>query len=269
MTHAWNQHRIDRYFERRLGRRAEVAMRDHLSACGRCQARYRRQLMAEALLPDGDGLAEARLWAGIERAAAAAGRGWAGAGRTLGVVLALGAATGGLLLLAGQHAPAPRAPALVERGPGGALALAPALHVFRVPTPGRAEPAGQALGAGEGLVFAYSNPGSRYGWMMVFGVDEDYRVYWFYPAFEQAGQDPESPAIARGRSGVELGEEIRHRFAGGRLRLFALFLEQPARVSAVEADVEASYARPRVPLDQAVTLPVSGHQSSWLFEVTP
>jgi hypothetical protein len=135
--------------------------------------------------------------------------------------------------------------------------------------PGRAAPAGDRLAPGDALVLAYSNPGPVYDHLMVFAVDQRYRVHWFYPAFERPGDDPAAIAIERGRAGVELGEQISHDYAPGKLRVFALFLDHPLPVSRIEARVAEALAGPRLPLEQEVPLWPGAFQQSQLFEVTP
>jgi hypothetical protein len=92
-------------------------------------------------------------------------------------------------------------------------------------------------------------------------------VHWFYPAFQQAGEDPQAITIARGRAGVELGEQISHDYAPGKLRIYALFLDHSERVSRVEARVAEALALPRVPVEAEVPLFPGAHQESVLVEV--
>jgi hypothetical protein len=101
---------------------------------------------------------------------------------------------------------------------------------------------------------------------MVFAVDGQYRVHWLYPAFERPGEDPQAVAVARGRSGVELGEEISLPFVPGPLRIYSVFLDHPERVSRIEALVAEHLAGPRVPAEREVLLPLPGvHQESRLL----
>jgi hypothetical protein len=242
--HVLATRRLDRYFERGLGPRGEAALRAHVAVCARCRRRYERHLLLEAALPGGTARLEGRLWRGIAGRSAAPARPrpravWAGAG----LLAAAGAAAAGVALAPAALDPA--RPAALERGPAPgvepAIELPPALHVFRAAADGRGDPLapGGRLGPDDGVLLAYSNPGARHGWLMVFAVDDRGEVFWYYPSFERAGEDPEAVPIVRGRSGVELGEEIRHALRPGPLRFHALFLEAPARVSAVEALVRA------------------------------
>jgi hypothetical protein len=257
MEHLLGQWTLDRYFAAGVGPRGHRRLRTHLDTCARCRDRYRRHLLAESLLPDGEHRTEARLWRSIQAAVVPGSRRpW---------VLAALVATAALLLLVPRlHAPAP-----VERGGGPPLLAAPAVHLFRVEGPGRATPVDGHIRAGDGLVLAYSNPGPVYDHLMVFAVDQSYRVHWFYPAYQRTDDDPQAIAIERGRSGVELGEEIRLPVAPGQLRVYALFLDHAERVSRIEALVAATLAGPRASFAAHVPLPVAGGQSSQLLEVSP
>jgi hypothetical protein len=255
VAHLVGQWTLDRYFAGAVGPRGHRRLRGHLDGCARCRDRYQRHLLAEALLPDGDRLQEDRLWRTIRAGAAPVSR------RPL-VLAALVVATALVLLVPRRHDP-------VERGSGAGALAGPAIHLFRVDGPGRAAPVDGKIRAGDGLVLAYSNPGNLYDRLMVFAVDEAYHVHWFYPAYQRPDEDPQAVAIVRGRSGVELGEEIRHPFAPGKLRVYALFLDGPERVSHVEAVIGEALARSHVPLDREAPLPLPGEQRSQLLEVTP
>ena len=260
MGHVLGQWSLDRYFTRGLEPRTERAMRGHLGACGRCRDRYQRHLLAESLLPARERLTEDRLWRSIRAAGVPARARWGWVS-----LLALGAAAASLLLVPRLHTRVP-----VARGTGVAVAPGAHLHLYRVAAPGRAEAAGGRIAAADALVLAYSNPGPVYDRLMVFAVDQSYRVHWFYPAFQRAGDDPEAITIARQRAGVELGEAISHPFLPGPLRVYALFLDRPLRVSRVEALVAETLARPGLSIASETLLPVPGaHQETQLLEVTP
>jgi hypothetical protein len=118
----------------------------------------------------------------------------------------------------------------------------------------------------EHLAFAYLNARGRYRHLMIFAVDEEGRVFWYYPAYERQGTDPHSIAIRSGKH--ELREEIRHRLQPGKLRVFAVFSREPLRVSLVERTVEEHRKRQGgvVGLER---LPLAGtRQLSRLVEVT-
>jgi hypothetical protein len=256
MGHLLARWSMDRYFTRGVGPWVERTLRGHLEGCPPCRQRYHRHQQVEALLPDGGRLEEERLWRSIRAAAPGA------APRTFGaLVFGLAVATAALVLLPRLH----REPT----ARGTAVAVAPSVHLYRVVGPGRSEPVGDQIARHDGLLVAYSNPGEMYDRLMVFAIDERYQLYWFYPAFQRAGEDPEAVPIAHQRAGVELGEEISHPFPPGKLRLVALFLDRPLRVSQVEALV-GELAVHGLPLENAPSLPLPGaHEQSRMLEVTP
>jgi hypothetical protein len=265
MLHVLHRRRLDRSFSRALPALAACHLREHLATCAACQGRYERQLIAEAVLPDGEARAEERLWREIERVAAlpAAKRerrhrpAW-----LLSLVLAAATAAAVVALVA-----LPRAEDPVARGPA-ATGLPPSLHLFRVVGAGT-EPVSARIHAGDGLLFAYSNPGERYSHLMVFAVDERGQVYWYYPAYQRVGDDPEAVPIEGRHTGVELREVIRQPLPPGRVRVYALFLGGPAPVSAVERALAAAGAARAVAEERAVLPEWGARQESWLLEVQP
>jgi hypothetical protein len=105
---------------------------------------------------------------------------------------------------------------------------------------GGTERAGSIVHSGDALAFSYVNPPeagtSR---LMVFAIDGAARVFWFWPAWENAGANPESVPITAASEAVELGESVRHPLVSGRLLVVGLFSQRAHRVS----DVEAAVAR--------------------------
>jgi hypothetical protein len=71
--------------------------------------------------------------------------------------------------------------------------------------------------------------------MMIFGVDEGDRVYWFYPAWTDESENPMAVKTDPGRGTVALPEAIKHPFQGSKLTVHGLFLETPQTVRDVEA----------------------------------
>jgi hypothetical protein len=124
--------------------------------------------------------------------------------------------------------------------------------------------------ADDGILIAYSNPGAEFSYLMIFAVDVQGGVHWYYPAWEQPGQNPAAPAIRTHALGVELGEEIRHRLPAGPLRVFGLFLPRPLLVGDVERAVADAWAAHGQSVAGLSTLPIQeGEQLSRLLEVTP
>jgi hypothetical protein len=87
----------------------------------------------------------------------------------------------------------------------------------------------------EPLAFAYSNGGpSPFTHLLVFGIDDRGIVYWYHPEFSDQTDSPRSVSIEAG-SDIELPAQIRHRYQGSTLRVFALFSRRAIEVKRVEA----------------------------------
>ncbi len=100
---------------------------------------------------------------------------------------------------------------------------------------GAPHPLGARLARQDGLAFAYTSIAPEpHRYLMIFGVDSASNVFWFYPAHEQAGDDPVSIAIESGHA-RELPEVIHQDLRAGSLTLYGVFSRSPFRVSQVEA----------------------------------
>jgi hypothetical protein len=279
MTHWWHDRLVDDYFGERLQRRGEDRMRARLGRCASCRARYRRHLIVEAAMPGGDERALDRLWRGIASAGGIATTTTtpARASRTrLAVAAALAVAA--IVLIAIRLPPRdPRRPSVDPVPRGGAIDVngAPAIHVFRSVSAHAAEPIGSGpIRAGDGLLFAYTNPDPRLTYLMIFAVTPTethaVAVHWYYPAYRQLGENPEAVAILPGTTGMELGEEIRHPLRPGPVRIYALFLREPHRVLEIESMLQKTSEEPSRPVTEETLLPLTGSvQSSLLVQVTP
>jgi hypothetical protein len=291
MIHWWHQRRIDHYFTGQLGTGGEARLRARMGGCADCRAHYRRHLVVEAALPGGEERALNRLWSGILGAAGhrpvpAAALGWMTASgsappspwsRRARVGLAGALAVLAIGVVSGRMVSIPRPSARNQseptaRGALPAVAAAPAIHLFRSVSARATEPVVGAgpIRAGDGLLFAYSNPDAAFTHLMVFAVDQSYAVHWYYPAYQRAGDDPVAISILPGTTGTELGEEIRHQLRPGLLRVYALFLREPHRVLEIEALVRRSIEEPRRPLAEETPLSLPGSaQPSVLLQVAP
>jgi len=174
--------------------------------------------------------------------------------RMLSVWLAgVAACLGGSLLLL-VHPPA----ADEFRSKSNGTASAPAkrwagIQVYKATEHATPEQLGGELSSNDGLLFSYTNLGSRpFDYLMIFAVDSRGEVSWFYPAHEQLGENPDSISIRREHANVPLGEIIRQDFAAGPLSLYALFTHEPRRVLEVEAWVK-EHGRPLA--DSTITGP--------------
>jgi hypothetical protein len=114
-----------------------------------------------------------------------------------------------------------------------------ALNVFRLSGNEAPTPLGDTLQPQDGLIFQYTNLGpSPFSYLMVFAIDEEDRVYWYYPAFLDESSDPPAIPIQTGASRVGLHEVIGHPYAEGQLTIFALFSDNELLVSDIEKSVK-------------------------------
>lgn len=126
-----------------------------------------------------------------------------------------------------------------RRGPADAEPSSPQLLVFRLSGGLPVVPAPITISRRDELAFAYTNPTGRRH-LMVFGVDEARRVFWYHPEWA-VGAAP--PAAIRARPGAgphEITEAVQHNLGRGTLRVFGVFLDAPLSVTAVEAAVALS-----------------------------
>jgi hypothetical protein len=278
MIHALHVHQIERYFAGTLRPAAVTDMFRRLWSCGACRIRYERNLLHERVLPDGEARQQQRLWQSIlasSRPEAPLGAASPTAREVVGrpfrpsALVGASALAGVLLLVAvGAHLKTVSEP--VARGTTGEVAGAPTVHLFRTVGDHRTEAVTRTIHADDGILVAYSNPGAELSYLMVFAVDAQGAVHWYYPAYEQPGQNPAAPAIRTRALGVELGEEIRHPLPVGPLRMVALFLRRPLHVEEVEDVVSAAWRSRGGSVAALETLPIGdGEQLSSLLDVTP
>ena len=124
-----------------------------------------------------------------------------------------------------------------------------AIKLYRLANNGP-QPVGDTINKDDRLLISYSNLGPNpYRYLAIFGLSKD-QVFWFYPAFERTGTDPQTITIEQGED-LELRELITHAFVPGALSIYAVFLRRPMRVSALER--LASELRPGVGARLAVT----------------
>ncbi len=125
--------------------------------------------------------------------------------------------------------------ARVKGGPADAVERWTGVWAYTVAADGRSAPLSSVLRAGDGLAFSYLNASaSPFSHLLVFGVGPSGAVFWYYPAWEQAEEDPEAVAIRAGPEVVSLGEKIVHPLEPGRFVVRAVFATRPIRVSEVE-----------------------------------
>ncbi len=221
--------RVDRHFARRLSTEEERAMREHLPGCAACRARYERHLVLEELDPDAPG-AQARLAAGLgleepQRASVY---------RFAAPISAIVAVAAAILLVLGRPWSAGDA-GFTARG-GGATDQGAEILVYR-----GASRAGELLGRDDELAFAYANSAGK-AYLMIFGVDEQRHVYWYYPAWTDPKAEPRSVPIEKTDAPRSLPDAVRQPIEGKALDIRAVFGDEALSVKDVERMIEAAPA---------------------------
>lgn len=92
------------------------------------------------------------------------------------------------------------------------------------------------------LVFSYTNLQKAPRQLMIFAVDNQGHIFWYYPAIDQRHPDPVGLDIQTGK--FELSEEIKHELQPGPLKLMALFTKKPLSVSQVEHLLKSKLGAP-------------------------
>lgn len=160
---------------------------------------------------------------------------WMGFAAAAAIALLVSA---GLLLTRSQESPAPEdefrvKSAAPERDTRSRWI---AFNAFRLSEKAQPEQVRDSLHPNDGLLFSYTNLGPKpFSYMMIFGMDDHRRVYWYYPAFLDAKDNPTSIPIDRDVSRAGLREVIAHPYAEGSLTLFALFSDNILSVSDIES----------------------------------
>jgi hypothetical protein len=177
--------------------------------------------------------------------------------RAIGSVGLLAAAVAAFVLLVRAHT---ASDGFTSRGTGAFAPPAPQVFVYDVRQGASPTPAGDALQAGDELAFAYENPSAKRR-LLVFGVDEHGRVYWFHPAWTRDTDDPVAVPIETDGARHELPEAIRQPFDGARLEIRSVFVDEPVSVRRVEALLQQNPHGP---------LPIPGAiETSRTLRVTP
>lgn len=110
------------------------------------------------------------------------------------------------------------------------------VRAFRA-TPGGAEPVADTIAADDSLMFAFTNNGpSPFSHLAIFAVDKQANVFWYYPAYLNAQEDPSSVVVSA-EVDAPLDKQVRHAFSEGPLAIYGLFTRAPVNVSTVERQV--------------------------------
>jgi hypothetical protein len=213
---------VDSHFQGEISPKDERRMRSHLTDCITCKSHYRRRQILAQLDPEAPS-PEARLAKGLDLHAKPSKLLWPMLASALACAAAL------ILVL--------RAPSDDGFHARGSLNPAPSsestISVFRVSDRTVLSTSGSFRRDDE-LAFTYDNA-SHKPYVMIFGVDEGDRVYWFYPAWTDESENPTAVKTDPGRMTVALPEAIKHPFQGSTLTVHGLFLDTPRTVRDVEA----------------------------------
>jgi hypothetical protein len=117
------------------------------------------------------------------------------------------------------------------------------LVVFRVSPAGDSEPLGDTLHRRDELAFAYRTDGADLR-LLVFGRDDRGRIYWYYPEWNDAADNPEAVALLKAPGVHELPAAIDQPLEQGRLEICSVFTQQKLRVREAEVAIERGVLRP-------------------------
>jgi len=94
---------------------------------------------------------------------------------------------------------------------------------------------GDVLAPGDGLSFLLYNRSHQESRFLLFAVDAQGAVHWFYPAYLAPGTDPTSPVLAAAPEVVSLSEGVTPDHpAAGAFEVVAVFAPEELRVQRVE-----------------------------------
>jgi hypothetical protein len=95
---------------------------------------------------------------------------------------------------------------------------------------------GDVLKPGDGLSFVLYNRSRQEARFVLFALDAQRTVHWFYPAYLAPGADPTSPVLASSPQQVSLGEGVTPDHpAPGQFQVVGVFAPRELRVQRVEA----------------------------------
>jgi len=108
------------------------------------------------------------------------------------------------------------------------------IHVFRK-TPWGYQLVEDRVTWQDKLAFAYQNRAeAEYDYLMILALDAKGQIFWYYPAYQDESENPQSISILRDEEPVSLPDEVQHDLHPGALRVFAIFSKIPLRVKQVE-----------------------------------
>lgn len=251
---------ISDHFAGRLPSSLDEPMRKHIRQCEECRVRYDLHLAAEGTGGEGAKRRHERLARAVLGSAAASPdaeasteqpRGpdrptWSWSALSLERRSALLVGLAAIVLAVLFYSPdPPHEREFVSRG-GASCTGQVALWSYVGPT--RLAP-GSSIRQGEQIRFVYRNlSGGKLNRLMIFAVDEQGEVHWFYPLYTNVSENPRAYPVDVGR---EIGLPYLaggHTYGGASLKLYALFTSrQDLTVKEVEAIVAQSPRGPTRP----------------------
>jgi hypothetical protein len=109
------------------------------------------------------------------------------------------------------------------------------VDLYRLEPGGTPQPLAGRLAAGDSLLFTYLNGGPRpFTHLLVFGVASTGQVFWYFPAWLDAAEDPAAIPISASHQAVELHEQISHALPPGRFVVYSVFARSALRASEIE-----------------------------------
>jgi hypothetical protein len=229
---------IHGHFGGGLGPADEALLRAHLPDCAECRQIYQCHQVAERLDPAAPSPRERLALAlGLQselRRPLRRSLAWAVASLAVACAVVL-------TVMAKTHGD----DGITSRGAAALKAEAVDFAVFRINGQGESTRVNNAITADDELAFAYRNEVGK-AFLMIFAVDGQNRVMWYHPAWTRSEDNPQALPITKQVGFKELPEAVRHRLQGASLTVYALFMDTPLDVWAVESRVAhgAFLARP-------------------------
>jgi len=217
ISHLLTRRRITLGFQGSLRGAEQQRFFRHLETCMECHALFSAQLWAEEAEPGFEDRRHRRMERSLFGAAEERPSGRLLTGRRLAFAGAVCAVVLALLVLR------PDKPFRVKAAGEDDYSRHVSIAVYQRTAGGELTPVERTISGRAALAFAYTNTSHfRPDHLLLFGVDEHFNVYWYYPAWTDPGKNPTAHPILRG-TGIELDEQVRHRYQGRWLRVFALF----------------------------------------------
>jgi hypothetical protein len=121
--------------------------------------------------------------------------------------------------------------------PRGADTPASQVLIYRVKGDDQAELLDGRMAPSDELAFAYINARGLER-LMIFAVDEHQHVYWYYPQWTDAADNPRAVPIGSGPDLHELPEAVAQEFDGETLTIHYLFTNTALSVRDIERQLE-------------------------------